>query len=92
MSARLADDICVVRSLHTEAVNHAPGVTLFMTGAQAPGRPSMGAWISYGLGSETENLPTFVVMTSSDKGKNLRTALLRLLLGKRFFCRVGFKE
>ena len=65
----LADDICVVRSMHTEAVNHAPGVTFFMTGAQVPGRPSMGAWLSYGLGSETDNLPTFVVMTSSDKGK-----------------------
>jgi hypothetical protein len=65
----LADDICVVRSMHTEAVNHAPGVTLFMTGAQIPGRPSMGAWLAYGLGSETDNLPTFVVMTSSDKGK-----------------------
>ena len=46
-----------------------PGVTFFMTGAQVPGRPSMGAWLSYGLGSETDNLPTFVVMTSSDKGK-----------------------
>ena len=65
----LADDICLVRSMHTEAVNHAPGVTFFMTGAQIPGRPSMGAWLSYGLGSETDNLPTFVVMTSSDKGK-----------------------
>ena len=65
----LADDICLVRSMHTEAVNHAPGVTFFMTGAQVPGRPSMGAWLSYGLGSETDNLPTFVVMTSSDKGK-----------------------
>jgi hypothetical protein len=65
----LADDLCLVRSMHTEAVNHAPGVTLFMTGAQVPGRPSMGAWLSYGLGSETDNLPTFVVMTSSDKGK-----------------------
>ncbi len=65
----LADDICVVRSLHTEAVNHAPGVTLFMTGAQVPGRPSMGAWLAYGLGSDTDNLPTFVVMTSSDEGK-----------------------
>lgn len=65
----LADDICVVRSMHTEAVNHAPGVTLFMTGAQVPGRPSMGAWLSYGLGSESDNLPTFVVMTSSDKAK-----------------------
>ena len=65
----MADDICLVRSMHTEAVNHAPGVTFFMTGAQTPGRPSMGAWLSYGLGSETDNLPTFVVMTSSDKGK-----------------------
>ncbi len=65
----LADDICLVRSLHTEAVNHAPGVTFFMTGSQVPGRPSMGAWLAYGLGSETDELPTFVVMTSSDKGK-----------------------
>ena len=55
--------------MHTEAVNHAPGVTFFMTGAQVPGRPSMGAWLSYGLGSEADDLPTFVVMTSSDKGK-----------------------
>jgi len=65
----LADEICLVRSLYTEAVNHAPGVTLFMTGSQVPGRPSMGAWLAYGLGSETDNLPTFVVLTSSDKGK-----------------------
>jgi Protein of unknown function (DUF1501) len=65
----LADDLCLVRSMHTEAVNHAPGVTLFMTGAQVPGRPSMGAWLSYGLGSESDNLPAFCVMTSSDKGK-----------------------
>ena len=65
----LADDICLVRSMYTEAVNHAPGVTFFMTGAQVPGRPSLGAWLAYGLGSETENLPTFVVMTSSDQGK-----------------------
>lgn len=66
----LADDICVVRSMNTEAVNHAPGVTFFMTGSQIPGRPSMGAWLSYGLGSEIDNLPSFVVMTSSDKGKS----------------------
>ena len=65
----LADEICLVRSMHTEAVNHAPGVTLFMTGSQIPGRPSMGSWLSYGLGRETEDLPSFVVMTSSDKGK-----------------------
>ena len=65
----LADDICLVRSMNTEAVNHAPGVTFFMTGAQAPGRPSMGAWLSYGLGCESSDLPAFVAMTSSDKGK-----------------------
>lgn len=65
----LSDDLCLVRSMHTEAVNHAPGVTFFMTGAQVPGRPSMGAWLSYGLGSESDNLPAFVVMTSSDKGR-----------------------
>ncbi len=65
----IADDLCLVRSMYTEAVNHAPGVTFFLTGAQAPGRPSLGAWLAYGLGSMSENLPTFVVMTSSDKGK-----------------------
>jgi hypothetical protein len=65
----IADDICLVRSLNTEAVNHAPGVTFFLTGAQVPGRPSMGAWLSYGLGCESSDLPAFVVMTSSDRGK-----------------------
>jgi hypothetical protein len=65
----VADELCVVKSMNTEAVNHAPGVTFFMTGAQVPGRPSMGAWLSYGLGCEAVDLPAFVVMTSSDKGK-----------------------
>ena len=65
----LAHERCLVRSMKTEAVNHAPGVTFFLTGSQIPGRPSMGAWMSYGLGCETDNLPAFVVMTSSDKGK-----------------------
>jgi hypothetical protein len=65
----LADDICVVRSMNTEAVNHAPGVTFFMTGSQVPGRPSMGAWLNYGLGCESSELPAFVAMTSSDKGR-----------------------
>lgn len=63
----IADKICLVRSMTTEAINHAPAVTFFLTGAELPGRPSMGAWISYGLGSLNENLPTFVVMTSRDK-------------------------
>ena len=65
----LADHLCLIRSMNTEAVNHAPGVTFFLTGAQVPGRPSMGAWMSYGLGCETDDLPAFVVMTSSDAGK-----------------------
>ncbi len=65
----LADELCLVRSMHTEAVNHAPGVTFALTGAQVPGRPSMGAWLSYGLGRIGDDLPTFVVMTSSDEGK-----------------------
>ncbi len=66
----IADEICVVRSLHTEAVNHAPGVTFFMTGSQIPGRPAMGAWLAYGLGTMNADLPAFVVMTSSDRAKS----------------------
>lgn len=65
----ISDDICLVRSMQTEAVNHAPGVTYFLTGSQIPGRPSMGAWATYGLGSMSDNLPAFVVMTSSDVDK-----------------------
>lgn len=65
----ISDDICLVKSMQTEAVNHAPGVTYFLTGSQIPGRPSMGAWATYGLGSLSENLPAFVVMTSSDVDK-----------------------
>lgn len=65
----IADEICLIKSMHTEAVNHAPGVTLFLTGSQIPGRPSMGAWAAYGLGSMTDELPAFVVMTSSDEKK-----------------------
>lgn len=66
----IADDICLIRSMHTEAVNHAPGVTFFLTGSQVPGRPSLGAWTTYGLGSLTSDLPAFVVMTSSDREKS----------------------
>jgi len=68
-TGEIADELCIVRSMHTEAVNHAPGVTFFLSGAQTPGRPSLGAWLSYGLGSVAEDLPAFVVMTSSDKGR-----------------------
>jgi hypothetical protein len=65
----IADEFCLIKSMHTDAVNHAPGVTFFMTGSQLPGRPSMGSWVSYGLGSMNENLPSFVVMTSADEKK-----------------------
>ena len=65
----VADDLCLINSMHTEAVNHAPGVTFFMTGSQIPGRPSMGAWATYGLGSMASDLPSFCVMTSTDRGK-----------------------
>jgi hypothetical protein len=66
-TATIADDLCFVKSLYTEAINHAPAMTLFLTGAELPGRPSIGAWLAYGLGSLNQNLPTFVVMTSRDK-------------------------
>lgn len=65
--AGMADDLCFVKSLHTDAVNHAPAISLVLSGAQLPGRPTLGAWLSYGLGSETEELPSFVVMTSLSK-------------------------
>jgi len=66
-TASVADELCIVRSMNTDAINHGPGVTFLQTGSQFPGRPSMGAWVDYGLGSESENLPAFVVMTTKDK-------------------------
>ncbi|MDB4743322.1 DUF1501 domain-containing protein [Planctomicrobium sp.] len=67
-TAEVVDDLCFIKSLHTEAINHGPAVTHVQTGSQFPGRPSMGAWLSYGLGAENENLPSFVVMVTKDKG------------------------
>ncbi len=66
-TAKVADEICFVKSVHTEAINHDPAITFFQTGSQLAGRPSMGAWLSYGLGSANENLPAFVVMISKDR-------------------------
>lgn len=66
-TAGIADELCFIKSMYTDAINHAPAVTLFLTGAEQPGRPSMGAWMSYGLGSLNRDLPTFVVMTSQDR-------------------------
>jgi hypothetical protein len=65
--ASISDDLCFVKSMHTGAVNHAPAITFFLTGGELPGRPSMGSWLTYGLGTMNENLPAFVVMTSRDK-------------------------
>jgi hypothetical protein len=67
-TARIADQLTFIKSMHTEAINHDPAVTFFQTGAQIAGRPSMGAWLSYGLGAETQDLPAFVVMISPGKG------------------------
>ena len=69
-TAAIADRLCIVRSIHTEAINHDPAVTFFQTGAQLAGRPSIGAWIAYGLGSENRDLPGFVVMVSAGSGRN----------------------
>jgi hypothetical protein len=67
-TATVADDLCFIKSMYTEAINHGPAVTFLQTGSQFPGRPSMGAWLKYGLGSENENLPSFVVMVTKNKG------------------------
>lgn len=64
----LADDLCVIRSMQTDQINHDPAHTLFNTGSAVPGRPSMGAWLTYGLGDSTRDLPSFVVLTSVGKG------------------------
>lgn len=66
--AAQADDLCFVKSLHTEAINHDPAVTFIQTGFQLAGRPSFGAWVAYGLGSENQNLPAYVVMVSQGSG------------------------
>lgn len=66
-TAAIADKLCFIKSMHTTQVNHAPAITFFMTGDERPGRPTLGSWLSYGLGSETEELPAFVAMTSRDK-------------------------
>ena len=67
-TAAIADKLCFVRSMHTDAINHGPGVTFMQSGSQIPGRPSIGAWLDYGLGSSSDNLPSFVVLITKDKG------------------------
>lgn len=83
-TAKVADDLCFIKTLHTEAINHDPAVTFFQTGAQLAGRPSIGAWLSYGLGSENSNLPAFVAMVSKGSGNPNDQPLYDRLWGSGF--------
>ncbi|MBU6341244.1 MAG: DUF1501 domain-containing protein [Bacteroidetes bacterium] len=67
-TAKIVDELCIIQTMHTEAINHDPAVTFFQTGNQQPGRPAIGSWMSYGLGSENSNLPAFIVLLSRGQG------------------------
>ncbi len=69
-TAQVVDELCIVKSMFTEQINHDPAITFFQTGHQLPGRPSIGAWLSYGLGSENKNLPSFIVLVSKNAPKD----------------------
>ena len=81
---KIADDICVINSMHTEAINHDPAITFLQTGSQQPGRPCLGSWVDYGLGSESENLPSFVVLVSVPSNNKPDQGLLSRLWGSGF--------
>jgi uncharacterized protein DUF1501 len=83
-TARIADRLCLVRSLFTEAINHDPAMTMLQTGHQIAGRPSLGAWLSYGLGSENDNLPAYVVMISRPSGPTNAQPLHERMWGAGF--------
>jgi hypothetical protein len=83
-TAGIADELCIVRSLTTEAINHDPAVTYLQTGHQQPGRPSFGAWLSYGLGSASRDLPAFVVMVSRGSAARPADPLYARLWGAGF--------
>ena len=83
-TAKIADDICVVKSLFTEAINHDPAITFIQTGSQVAGRPCFGSWVSYGLGCESEDLPAFVVMISRGTGRRVDQPLYDRLWGSGF--------
>ncbi len=82
--AGVADELCFIRTLHTEAINHDPAITFFQSGAQLAGRPSMGAWLTYGLGSESRDLPAFVVLISQGTGNPADQPLYDRLWGSGF--------
>jgi len=75
---KIADDICIIKSMFTEAINHDPAITFFQTGHQQPGRPSLGSWVSYGLGSESENLPAFAVLLDKNSDPQAQPLYSRL--------------
>ncbi|PQO38538.1 DUF1501 domain-containing protein [Blastopirellula marina] len=81
---KMVDDIALIKSVHTEAINHDPAITYICTGNQLPGRPSLGSWLSYGLGSMNANLPTFVVMTPNWSSRRDAQALYNRLWGAGF--------
>ncbi len=83
-TASVVDRLCFIKSMHTEAINHDPAVTFFQTGAQLAGRPSIGAWVAYGLGSENHDLPAFVVMISQGSGNPNDQPLYDRLWGSGF--------
>jgi hypothetical protein len=83
-TAKVVDELALIKSVWTEAINHDPAVTYICTGSQLPGRPSLGAWLSYGLGSMNENLPTFVVMTATWTGRKEAQAIYNRLWGSAF--------
>ena len=83
-TAKVVDDLCFIKSMHTEAINHDPAITFSQTGAQLAGRPSIGAWLSYGLGSANENLPAFVVLVSQGSGNLADQPLYDRLWGSGF--------
>lgn len=81
---KIADEITVIKSVHTDAINHDPAITFIQSGSQQPGRPSMGAWVSYGLGSETQELPAYVVLLSQQASVNADQPLFSRLWGSGF--------
>jgi hypothetical protein len=83
-TAKIVDDLTVIRTMHTDAINHDPAITFIQTGFQQPGRPSMGAWLSYGLGSENQNLPAFVVLLSQAHAINTDQPLFSRLWASGF--------
>ena len=84
-TAKMVDDLAIIKTVNTEAINHDPAITYICTGNQLPGRPSLGAWLSYGLGSANDNLPSFVVMTPTWTGRPQAQALYNRLWGAGFF-------